>query len=156
MTTYSSNVSCAFNPSINNVLTILDGFLLSENKDDSTKLDHLILPQLTKSQTTLLQRNNYLGDYTLDAKGVCYRTQVALRSTFTSVKKMEQFLAGEWDGEKDDATVEAKRNGILEKFQDEIEVKLADFADMEDSAIVKTLVTRWEQIFAMIESVLEQ
>lgn len=111
---------------------------------------------LTRSQTTLLQQHNYLGDYTLDAKGVCYRTQVALRSTCTSAKKMEQFLAGEWDGEKDDAKVNAKRNTILKKFQDEIEAKLAGFEDMEDSAIVTTLAQRWEQISAMIEAVLEQ
>lgn len=135
---------------------MLDGFILSENKDDNTKIDHLILPMLTKSQTNLLEQHNYLGDYTLDAAGVCYRTQVALRSTFTSAKKMEQFLAGEWDGEKDDAKVDAKRNSILEKFQHEIEVKLAELIEMEDSAAVSALVMRWEQIFSMTEAVLEQ
>lgn len=135
---------------------MLDGFILSENKDDNTKIDHLILPMLTKSQTNLLEQHNYLGDYTLDTAGVCYRTQVALRFTFTSAKKMEQFLAGEWDGEKDGPKVDAIRNSILEKFQDEIESKLAELVEMEDSAVVSTLVMRWKQIFSMTEAVLEQ
>ncbi|TID26320.1 set domain-containing protein [Venturia nashicola] len=140
----------------NDYLLVEYGFILAENKDDDTKLDHLILPMLTKSQTNLLEQHNYLGDYTLDRKGVCYRTQVALRSTFTTAKKMEQFLAGEWDGEKDNARVNAKRNSILEKFQGEIELKLAEFVEMEDSAVVNTLNTRWGQVFAMIEAVLGQ
>lgn len=74
----------------------------------------------------------------------------------TPAKKMEQFLAGEWDGQEDDARVNVKRKSILKKFQDEIKVELAEFVEMEDSAAVNTLNTRWGQIFAMIEAVLKQ
>ncbi|QDS71218.1 hypothetical protein FKW77_010391 [Venturia effusa] len=140
----------------NDYLLVEYGFILQENKDDSTKVDHIILPMLTKAQATFLEQHDYLGDYTLDSAGVCYRTQVALRSTFTSAKRMEQFLAGGWDGEKDDAKVATIRNNILQEFQDEIEAKLAELVEMEDSAVVSTLVMRWEQILAMTEAVLEK
>jgi hypothetical protein len=135
-------------------LTISDGFILSENKDDNTKLDHLITPMLSKAQTTLLEDHRYLGDYTLDATGVCYRTQVALRSTFTPARKMERFLAGTWDGEKDDAKVDAKRTSVLQHFKEEIEAKLSELHDLEASIPVSALIMRWRQILAMVETVL--
>jgi hypothetical protein len=133
---------------------ILDGFILQENIDDNTKLDHLIIPILTKAQTNLLEQHRYLGDYTLDASGVCYRTQVALRATFTPARKMEQFLAGTWDGEADDAKVDAKRTSILQQYRKEIEVELSGLEKLKDSDAVRTLIMRWKQILVMVEAVL--
>lgn len=133
---------------------VLDGFLLAENKDDNTKLDHLITPLLTQSQKNLLGEHGYLGDYTLDAKGICYRTQVALRCTFTSAKKMQQFLAGTCDEEEDDAKVYAKCKSILRGYQVEIQAKLLELKESGELAARAELVMRWEQILAMVEMVL--
>lgn len=113
------------------------------------------MPILSKAQTTLLEQHRYLGDYTLDITGICYRTQVALRSTFTPARKMEQFFAGTWDGEKDDVKVDAKRAIVLQRFKEEIEAKLSELHELEISVSVSALIMRWKQILAMVETVLE-
>lgn len=43
------------------MLTAVDGFVLAENKHDSTKLDDFVLPLLTTAQSTLLEQHSYLG-----------------------------------------------------------------------------------------------
>jgi hypothetical protein len=39
---------------------LIDGFMLSENKHDNTKLDHLIMPKLSLDKVKLLDENQYL------------------------------------------------------------------------------------------------
>jgi hypothetical protein len=64
---------------------------------------------------------------------------------------MEQFLAGTWDGEKDDAKVDAKCTTVLQQFKTEIEGKLSELDNLEESDQVSALIMRWKQILEMLD-----
>jgi hypothetical protein len=102
-----------------------------------------------------LEEHRYLGDYSLDATGVCYRTQVALRATFTPARKMEQFLAGTWDGELDDGRLRLKGLSVLGQFREEIEKKLGELRGLGKGAEVEVLMMRWGQMAGMADETLK-
>ncbi|MCJ1367693.1 hypothetical protein MMC16_006827 [Acarospora aff. strigata] len=71
----------------------VDGFILPTNKSDSLIIDHLILPHLSPHHKSLLEEAGYLGTYTLLPSGVCYRTQVALRTQTLSLEHWRLYVA---------------------------------------------------------------
>ena len=91
------------------------------------------------------------SDYTLDANGVCYRTQVAIRTMLKSREKMSKCLLEGHEDEKDQAKVDARCSGILLHFRTEGRQILVDLERL-GSSVPTMLITRWGQILEMIES----
>lgn len=121
MTICSSNVRLHSDPLFGlNTNVLNDGFILAKNKHDNTKLDSLIVAGLKPTQSTLLEENGYLGDYTLDATSICYRTQTAIRSTITSARKMQQFVSGEYDGSNEEGNLDNSISNLLVRFRKQI------------------------------------
>lgn len=134
----------------NDYLLVEYGFILSSNSWDNTSIDHFILPLLGASQRDLLEQHGYLGDYFLSAQGLCYRSQVAIRTMITTPKRMEQFLSGEYDGEKEDKKYPAKLKDIFRLVQEQSQASLT--AAMRGKSTSPNATTeRWRQILIMLD-----
>jgi hypothetical protein len=72
----------------------------------------------------------------------------------TSNKRMQDFLADEYDGQKEDRKVNSKSGEILRMLRDEVEEKI----QVTESVSIESYATRtvnmcWKQILAMLEQV---
>lgn len=109
---------------------------------------------LTPTQKNLLEENNYLGEYYMTSAGFCYRSQVAMRAMVTSNKRMQEFLADEYDGQREVTKMNAKCREICGLLRQDIETGLQSFEtkDSEESSYARqSLNKRWGQLAAMLE-----
>ena len=141
----------------NDFLLVEYGFLMDTNKYDSIKLDGLVLPMLVDDRRGVLETHGYLGNYTLDADGVCFRTQAALRAQIRSKRQLEKFLNGSDDGDADDkkateVCARVVRRGIEQADATLGELRGPNRQDEGDEARRKidTMERRWAQIRSML------
>jgi hypothetical protein len=133
-------------------LTTSDGFILPTNRHDSTTMDHIILPMLTASSRDILEQHDYLGEYYLTSTGFCYRTQVAIRAMVTSSRRMQDFLANEYDGQTEESKIQKKTREICGQFREHVKenIRAMEQATMR-SHVMQTLNARWTQLSAMLD-----
>jgi hypothetical protein len=130
------------------------GFILSENTWDEIRLDHVILPEFSTTQLDYLSNAGFLGNYILDQRTVCHRTQVALRLLCMPLRSWYRFVSGEDDGEKDQGKVNQTLLKSLRSFEDQTKVVLKRLT------LIKTgldsqrdmLRRRWQQIHGLLEA----
>jgi hypothetical protein len=91
----------------NDVLWAEYGFLPDNNPDDAIRIDTIILDAVTEDQKKVLKDNGYLGEYWLNAGGVCYRSEVVAWMLTLESKKWHAMLAGTYDPETDVMTDES-------------------------------------------------
>ncbi|SLM38471.1 SET domain [Lasallia pustulata] len=134
------------------------GFILDENRWDSLPLDGPLLRQIHKSTQGRLNRAGYLGNYTLSREGVCYRTQVAVRTQTLGNKDWRKFIEGK-ENEMEEMRDESKADyfiavRVLDGYADEATKALAGFAKY-GSAFPEyprsTLKKRWMQIAELVK-----
>ena len=99
------------------------GFLLGQNQWDEVCLDEAMLPELSAKQKDELDEAGFLGNYMLDDRVVCYRTQVALRRMVCPAYDWRMYLDGEEGDEAKQRDVQRKVDkkliDILNKWVDE-------------------------------------
>ncbi|KAF2146260.1 uncharacterized protein K452DRAFT_263947 [Aplosporella prunicola CBS 121167] len=134
----------------NDFLQVEYGFILASNKWDETKLDHIILPQLSKTQKTGLEETGFLGNYTIDSTQTCYRTQAALRSIILPERNWRQFVEGWSDGEKDQKEVYKYCVQLLEQYERDIAKVQKTVEELQEGYRKDTLKRRWEQIKVIV------
>ncbi|KIW02335.1 hypothetical protein, variant [Verruconis gallopava] len=137
----------------NDYLLVEYGFILASNRHDCTTIDHLILPLLSEGQRNLLEDHHYLGEYYLSPAGLCYRTQVAIRAMVTSSKRMQSFLAGEYDGEMESKKMDKKTREIWALLRKFIEQNIArSEAAAKSTASSRMTSSRWCQLEVMLDA----
>lgn len=86
---------------------------------------------------------------------MCHRTQVALRLICLPLRKWQRFVRGVDDGEKDQPLVNGICGNILEDYGKDIRTTSLQLKSI-DSEAADSLMRRWEQIGAIIESGIER
>ena len=109
----------------------------------------------SSSLTNYVYRN-----YTLSSEGVCFRTQVAIRSVTLNTQDWEKFMAGTFDEtelSKSQAAAVLQRE-VLQLYEEEAEQALQHLTHAEKREIAskipwyatEVLLYRWKQILDMI------
>jgi hypothetical protein len=156
----------SYGPHSNDFLLIEYGFILSENSNDYTTLDHLILPLLSKEQEEILKEDKFYGKYILSPESsTCHRTQSALRLLTFPYRRYAAFISGSDDGSAEQHSVNTYLRKLLERYQREI----IENEEAVEGLVVKrslrgaagvseaqkeTLRRRWRQVGAMVKGVL--
>lgn len=131
------------------------GFVMAqgENEWDEVELDHLVLPELAEKQKEVLREKGFLGKYVLDERGVCYRTQVALRLLCVPVRRWQRFVDGDEGSEEE----QEKVNRVLVRLLQDYWKQAIKTRENVSSLTVgsynqrETLGRRWKQIEDLLE-----
>ncbi|KAK4124932.1 SET domain-containing protein [Parathielavia appendiculata] len=138
----------------NDFLLVEYGFVLAHNRWDEVCLDDAILPELSDGQRDLLEEKGFLGKYVLDARTVCYRTQVALRLLCISTEEWEALVdEGEDGGEELQDKVDRSLGRILRKYRGVVEGTIKELKAVEagEAGQRYMLSMRWQQIRGLID-----
>ena len=144
------------------------GFIMDENENDSISLDDIVMKKIEetggkrvgKSRRSNCESNGFWGKYTLDKDGVCYRTQVALKSLVMSERRWEHLCRGNDIGEdEEEAYVEVLREvleGSLEAAKKAVKsLQRMKTEETHEAEARDTLMRRWKQIVALVQKVLD-
>lgn len=82
--------------------------------------------------------------------GFCYRTQVAMRAMVTSPKRMQEFLADEYDGQKEARKMDMKCREVCQALRTEIE-DAVEVTGRGGGPSIEVVNVRWKQLLAMLE-----
>lgn len=146
----------------NDFLLVEYGFLLAQNKWDEVCLDDVILPALSATQKEELESVSFLGNYVLDSRTVCHRTQVALRIMCVSLGKWQSFVDGVDDGERSQRMVDELLVKLLKKYEQAIKKTLKSIAtagkfdEGAEKARDDLLEARWAQIQALVAATIQR
>ncbi|KAL8743894.1 MAG: hypothetical protein Q9190_003796 [Brigantiaea leucoxantha] len=143
----------------NDFLLVEYGFILDRNKWDHLPIDDLVLAAISDKSKERLENAGYMNRYELAEGGVCFRTQVALRTETLSPRDWYRFLNGL---DPDDASDEAKAKAFVElhiaqPFLAEVQYAIAKIERDKEAladAFRQTLLKRWAQIEALLLSTL--
>jgi hypothetical protein len=143
----------------NDFLLVEYGFLLAPNRWDEVGLDDAVLPELSGEQKARLDERGFLGGYVLDARTVCYRTQVALRLLCVPAAQWERLVyEGEDGGEVLQEKVDRLLLRVLRKYRGKVE---ATVEELEESEVGQPeqremLSSRWQQVLGVIDQTIER
>ncbi|GAM87107.1 hypothetical protein ANO11243_051280 [Dothideomycetidae sp. 11243] len=142
---------------------VLYGFTLPDSADDSISLDDTMLPHFTPDQRQTLEAVGYLGNYSLTPTTgeVCFRTQVALRTTLLTANEWEYFMASGEDiaDDKTDEVrvllcgmIRARMTGMAGTKQ-----KLDDArqSGMGNEMVLSSILERWRQIIDALQKYID-
>ena len=131
---------------------------MESNKWDEISLDKLILPMFSDQQMVKLEETGFLGKYVLDGKGVCYRTQVALRLLFIPANKWQKLVGtGLEDGDQYQETVDDILLKILTALTEKADETLESIKGLECGlpSQRETLSRRWNQIRLLLNTAMK-
>jgi len=113
--------------------------------------------------TTITRAENGCRDYRLTAEGLCFRTQVAVRTLTLNPKKWTRYVEGRFSsddaGEQDECGADAFIvENILQAYLWEAKkalkaLKGLDSTDLQSQK--ETLIKRWKQIRSMVQQAIE-
>lgn len=129
----------------NDYLMVEYGFRMPDNAVDSVALDDYILKRLDSDTTQHLTDESLLGNYVCDMRGVCHRTQAALRAILLPWRKAVRFIKGIEDGEREQKKVDELLLQILRECQEDAEVKARNVSGIGGYP-EEMLKGRWEEI----------
>lgn len=141
----------------NDFLLVEYGFILDNNRWDSTSVDHLLMNHLHNTAVEeQLRKAGYLGDYTLSHEGLCFRTEVAIRSRILTNSSWERFVQGLEIAEevvKNSKTADLIRSYILDPFYHEADVHIRSLHGLIELPLGarQVLIKRWKQIQALLQ-----
>lgn len=158
-------ISTSYGSHSNDFLLAEYGFILESNTWDSLSLDALLLSLLSEEDKERLDEAGYAGKYTLSSEGVCYRTQVAVRTQTLSEIDWLHFVNGREDlirVEDDKESVnDFVRERLLRPYREEATLAERYISEgmakgtIEIAGPILSLVRhRWCQIIELIDSVL--
>ena len=131
------------------------GFVLQHNKWDEIALDEFLWPLFNEKQKRRLEETGFWGKYVLDAEGLCYRTQVALRILCMPVTQWQRLVDTELeDDDNHQGAVDEILLGMLKKYLEGAEGKLKTLKELECGlpSQKETLSRRWNQIRLLLST----
>ena len=136
------------------------GFILAdgENEWDEISLDPYILPLFSASQKEKLDEMGFLGNYALDRREVCYRTQVSLRILFLPLKKWQRFANGADYGEQDQKDVDHLLLEVLKRYQNDATRTIKKIGGLKEGLPSQrdTLSKRWKQLHLLLQTAIDR
>jgi len=140
----------------NDFLLVEYGFFLDENEWDEVSLDEAILKSLGPTQKEVLNEKGYLGEYFVDRRTVCYRTEVVARLLCYSTRDWYGFVDGGVDDgaeEKVERVVETFLKGALEGAERVVgEFRMVRTGEKAQRDVLRR---RWVQIRDSLAKILE-
>ncbi|KAI4157398.1 MAG: hypothetical protein L6R39_000680 [Caloplaca ligustica] len=149
-------VYVSYGPHSNDFLLVEYGFILDNNRWDSTPIDHILMGYLVDTPAEeQLQQAGYLGDYAVTRDGVCWRTEVAVHTQTLTDSAWKRFTQG-LDVDDDDYERKGEvfiRNNLLEPLRREAEQRSKQLHNSIVLAVNprQVLIQRWKQIRALSE-----
>ncbi len=143
----------------NDFLLVEYGFVLAQNRWDEVGLDDAVLPELSAEHKARLDERGFLGGYVLDAKTVCYRTQVALRLLCVPAAQWERLVyEGEDGGEALQEKVDRLLLRVLKKYRGKVEATVEELegVEVEQPEQREMLCMRWRQVLEVVEQTIER
>ena len=143
----------------NDFLLVEYGFVLERNRWDEVGLDDAVLPELSGEQKARLDERGFLGGYVLDAKTVCYRTQVALRLLCVPAAQWERLVyEGEDGGEALQEKVDRLLLKVLRKYRGKVQATVDEVEELEvgQPEQRELLLKRWRQVLGVVEQTIER
>jgi hypothetical protein len=143
----------------NDFLLVEYGFVMAQNRWDEVGLDDAVLPALSAGQRELLDEKGFLGGYVLDARTVCYRTQVALRLLCVSAEEWAALVEeGEDGGDVVQEKVDRLLVSLLRKYRGVIESTIKELKGLEvgEAGQREMLGMRWQQIQGLIDRTIKR
>ena len=131
------------------------GFCLADNRWDECELDDDdVLADLTPAEKTRLDEVGFMGNYKLDAAGVCFRTQVALRARGTAKRDFLRFVVEGEEEERVGRVARGRLAALLEACAHRVGrvVQEIDALDVGLESQRLTLRDRWLQILALVQN----
>ena len=100
----------------------------------------------------------FWGAYKLDARTLCYRTQIALRRVCLPEKQWRAVLEGDRDEDEDQDVVDAELRKILRQYEKDTRRKLLEIERLEvdDQVMRDSLRERWVQINGLVVAALSR
>lgn len=147
-------VFLSYGPHSNDFLLVEYGFILDTNKWDETKLDHIIIPKLSKTRKEALDDRGFLGNYTIDPSQPCFRTQVVLRALALPGNRWRAFSDGFDEGADEREDVDGRLVEILKQYEREVDKVNKQVEDLSESDRRSVLQKRWGQIRNIVEELL--
>jgi hypothetical protein len=110
------------------------------------------------SQKEKLDEVGFLGNYALDQREVCYRTQVALRILCLPLRKWQRFANGADYGEQDQKDVDHLLLEVLEMYQKDITKTIKEIRGVKEglSSQRETLSKRWKQLSLLLQTAIDR
>jgi hypothetical protein len=151
-------INISYGSHSNDFLLTEYGFILSENKWDEIRLDHIIISELSTKQRDQLEGIGFLGKYVLDKYTVCHRTQVAVRSFCVPLSKWHQFVNGEDDGEDDQVKADQVLLKLLKRYKEQATEASEQVASLEVGHFNQRemLDRRWKQIGVLLQAAINR
>lgn len=151
-----------------------DGFLLDNNRWDSVTVDHILMGYIIGTPAEKqLQQAGYLGsvqclsslvmisrltssrDYTVSREGVCWRTEVAVRTQTLTNSDWNHFVRGIENERVDDKWNAGNfvRDQLLVTFYREVERHIEQLhnSTVPPQGPRQVLIRRWREIQALLE-----
>lgn len=136
------------------------GFVPAANRWDEALLDDALAGEFTDGQRDVLDAQGFWGRYVLDARTVCYRTQVAVR--LLCVRDVEVWrrwvIEGEDGGEEVQRRVDAMLARMLRRYLGKVEGTIEELGrvDVGEPCQREVLSLRWKQISGLIRQTIER
>jgi hypothetical protein len=139
----------------NDFLCVEYGFILAdgENRWDEVALDEILVRLFDAMQKEQLKEAGFWQKYVLDARGVCYRTQVALRLLCVPVNRWTRMVAsGVEEGDVYQGRVNEILGKELKKYMISVQERIGEVKRLECGLASQrdVLGRRWEQIRLLI------
>jgi hypothetical protein len=148
-------VSFCYGGHSNDTLLVEYGFIMASNTWDDIILDDIIMPRLVSEQQAWLDGHHMLGEYRMDAQGVCHRTEAALRATILPYSKWVMFAQGDDDGHDSQVTVDQLLHSILSTYIEHTNAVMFGLIDL-NLGDNHPLLQRWLQVATVTRTVIDR
>lgn len=112
----------SYGPHSNEFLLCEYGFTLPQNRWNFIDITDYIQPLLRPNHVAFLKETGYYGDYTVNAEGMSFRTEIAFATLQESVPHESRKLKAYVEGMSDGAVFEKKLKIMLRKILEKIYV----------------------------------
>ena len=129
------------------------GFVMESNQWDEVLLDDFVLPLFDGAQKKKLKEMGFFGKYVLDAEGVCYRTQIALRLLCLPANQWQRLVSSGLGGDdKHQSKVDIILLKVFKSFLETAYGKLESLKVLDCGlpSQRETLGRRWSQLRQLV------
>jgi len=153
-----TEITISYGSHSNDFLLAEYGFILDKNVWDEIVLDAYIIPLVDEKKKGQLQELGFWGNYVLDSRTVCHRTEVGVRAVCLPFGRWKRFALGLDDGEKHQALVDEQLLQILQSHKKEAVERKEQIAVIVEGLESQraTLTKRYVQIIILLEAAIDR
>lgn len=131
---------------------------MEENVWDEIVLDDYIIPLVDEKKKEQLRELGFWGNYVLDSRTVCHRTEVVVRAICLPFGRWKLFALGLDDGEKHQSLVNERLLQTIQSYKKEAVERKAQIAVVVEGLESQraALIKRYTQIIILLEAAMDR